>query len=195
MHSLLPVSASAVLHLAVLGKGVFPGVMLRERVVARKKKRKPETDDGRKLICKNRRAHRDYDLEDRVEAGLVLLGTEVKSCRAGNVHLNDAYVQIRDAEAYLVGGHIAEYTHGNRFNHAPDRARKLLLNRHELKRLSVRIRERGLVAIPLSLYFKNGYVKAEIGIGKGRTHEDRRHYVKDREVKRELARIVRTRRR
>jgi SsrA-binding protein len=150
---------------------------------------------GTKLICKNRRALRDFEIGEKLEAGLVLTGTEVKSCREGKAHLNDAYVQVQGDEAFLMKAYIAEYVHGSAFNHEPLRARKLLLHRQQIDRLASRIRERGATVVPLSLYFKGGHVKAEIAFGKGRTHEDRRERVKEREADREMERAMRRGRR
>jgi SsrA-binding protein len=152
-------------------------------------------DDGKQLICANRRARRDYDIGERLEAGLVLTGTEVKSCRAGKAHLNDAYVQVLRNEAYLMKAYIAEYAAGSYNNHLPQRERKLLLHRKEIDKLAVKTEERGVTAIPLSLYFKDGRVKAEIALGKGKTHEDRREQVKEREADREIQRAMRRGRR
>lgn len=162
---------------------------------AKPAKKKKQEESGEKLICANRRARRDYEIGEKLEAGLVLTGTEVKSCRAGKAHLNDAYVQVTDDEAFLVKAYIAEYTHGSAFNHEPMRTRKLLLHRKEIDKLAGRIHERGATVIPLSLYFKGGRVKAEIALGKGRTHEDRREVVKEREADREIQRAMRRGRR
>ena len=165
--------------------------------MVRKKKKAPKapSGDGIRMICKNRRALRDFDVTDRLEAGVVLTGTEVKSCRAGKANLNDAYVLILDNEAILMGGNIAEYAMGNRFNHEPTRKRKLLLHRREIHRLAVKIQERGLTAVPLAMYFKGGWVKLDIAIGKGRTRTDKRERVREREVDRELQRALRRGRR
>ena len=156
---------------------------------------KKARESAQKLICENRRARHDFSIEDRLEAGLVLVGTEVKACRSGKVHLNDAHVQIIRNEAFLMGGNIAEYSHGNRFNHEPVRSRKLLLHRHELDKLSVRLRERGFTAFPLSMYFKEGRVKVEIGVGKGKTEVDRRGDIKERDADREIQKAMRARNR
>lgn len=147
---------------------------------------------GTKLICENRRARRNYDLGERFEAGLSLLGSEVKSCRAGKAHLNDAYVQIERGEAVLRNSHIAEYPQaGPYLNHDPMRPRKLLLHQQEILKLAKKIQERGYVGVPLSLYFKNGRIKLELAVGKGRAHEDKRAAVKDRESQREIQRVLR----
>ncbi|MBI3179008.1 MAG: SsrA-binding protein SmpB, partial [Deltaproteobacteria bacterium] len=148
-------------------------------------------DDGaRQLITKNRRAVHDYIIEDRLEAGVVLLGSEVKSCRQGKAQLSDAYVQVKDGEAFLLNSHIAEYLPATRFNHAPKRTRKLLLHKSEIDKLLVRLSQRGQTAVPLSMYFKDGRVKVEIGIGKGRAAVDRRELVKERESRREMERAL-----
>ena len=145
-------------------------------------------------ICLNRRASRSYALGERLEAGLQLRGTEVKACRSGDAHLNDAYVQIIRGEAFLVNAHIAEYAYGNQLNHEPGRPRKLLLHRREIDKLSVKIHERGATVIPLRLYFKNGRVKAEIALATGKTHTDRRQDIKNRDAQREIQRAMRRRR-
>lgn len=144
----------------------------------------------KQLICQNRRALHNFSIDERLEAGVVLVGTEVKACRAGKAHLNDAYVQVMRNEAVLVGGHIAEYAQGNRFNHTPDRMRKLLMHRKEIDKLATRLHERGHTAVPLSMYFKNGRVKIEIGVGKGKSHVDRRQDIKEREAQREIERFT-----
>ncbi len=151
---------------------------------------KSEAKDAIKLIAKNRRALHDFAIAERLEAGLSLTGSEVKSCRAAKVSLSDAYVQMERGEAMLLNCHIAEYEAANRFNHVPLRPRKLLLHRKELDALEVKLLHQGQVAVPLSFYFKNGRVKAEIGIGKGKTNIDRRESVKEREAKREIARAL-----
>ena len=155
-------------------------------------KRDPKASE--KFIAKNRRAHHDLAIEDHLEAGLALVGSEVKSCRAGSVSLQDAYVLVDRGEAFLVNAHVAEYTAANRFNHVPTRRRKLLLHRREIDKLEVRLLQQGQVAVPLALYFKAGRVKADIGIGKGKRYADRRESVREREAAREVARVMRRRR-
>ncbi len=154
-------------------------------------KKAASSDQQNKLVCENRRARHDYAIGERFEAGLVLVGTEVKSCREGKAHLNDAYVQVHKGEAFLMNGHIAEYHHGNQFNHEPLRTRKLLLHKHEVEKLDVATRQKGLSAIPTKLYFKEGRVKVEVGLGKGKTHEDRRQDIKARDTRREIDRAMR----
>jgi SsrA-binding protein len=138
----------------------------------------PKSDGaGTKLIAQNRRARHDYDLEDRFEAGIQLVGTEVKSCRESKVSLADAYATVRDGEAWLLQAHIAPYSHGNRGNHDPLRPRKLLLHRGELQQLEHAITREGKTLVPLRLYFKQGLAKAEIAIAKGRKSHDKRHAI------------------
>jgi SsrA-binding protein len=144
-------------------------------------------------ICQNRRAKHDYAFDEHLEAGVVLVGTEVKACRAGQAHLNDAYVRVVGNEAVLIGGHIAEYTQGNRFNHPVERSRKLLLHRKQIDKLGVKLHEKGLSAIPLAMYFKGGRVKLDIGIGKGKSGVDRRQDIKKRDGDREMERALRGR--
>jgi SsrA-binding protein len=147
-----------------------------------------------KLIVDNRRARHDYHLTDRVEAGLALVGTEVKSLREGQANLQRAYGEIRDGEAWLVGAHIAEYGHGNVSNHDPDRDRKLLLKRREIDSLDGKVRERGLTLVPTKLYFKNGKVKVELAVGKGKQAQDKRRDIATRDAEREMERAVKARR-
>jgi len=166
-------------------------------MAAKKKKQgAPLGGPGHKLISKNRKAARNYELGERFEAGLVLVGTEVKSCRAGKAHVNDAWVLIKGGEAFLVGSHIAAYSHGGpHLNHEPERTRKLLLHGREIDKLTRHIQERGFVAVPTSMYFKHGYVKVEIALAKGRTHSDKRDRVKERDTQREIQRALRRGRR
>lgn len=148
---------------------------------------------GIKVVAENRRARYDYIVEDRIEAGLQLLGSEVKSLREGTVNLSDAYAVPKDGELYLVNAHIGPWKPASQFGHEPLRQRKLLLHRNELDRWSAKVRERGYSIIPLVLYFRGGKAKVELGLCKGKTHEDRRQTIKERETKRELDRAVRRR--
>jgi SsrA-binding protein len=150
---------------------------------------------GEKLICNNKKAYHDYFIEEKFEAGLVLQGTEVKSLRAGKANLNDSFMLVRDGEAYLHNLNISQYEFGNRQNHQPDRNRKLLLHRHEIDRLYGKIREKGLSVIPLRLYFKNGLVKVEIGLAKGKKLYDKREDMKAKDSQREVAQALKTRNR
>lgn len=143
---------------------------------------------AQKLIASNKTARLNYDIDDTYEAGLVLTGTEVKALRSGKANLKDSYAVVKDDEVFLREMHISHYDHGNRFNHEPLRARKLLLHKREIKKLYGKSREKGLALVPLKLYFKNGKVKVEIGIGKGKKLYDRRQDIKEREERRTLAR-------
>jgi SsrA-binding protein len=143
---------------------------------------------AQKLIASNKTARRNYDITDIYEAGMVLTGTEVKALRAGKANLKDSYALVNNEEVFLRELHISHYDHGNRYNHDPLRARKLLLHKREIRKLYGKSREKGLALIPLKLYFKNGKVKVEIGIGKGKKLYDRREDIKKREERRDIAR-------
>ena len=151
-------------------------------------------EQGKKIIASNRRARHDYAIEETVEAGLVLTGTEVKSLRAGRANLTDGFGQITDDEAWLHGVHIPQYTEGTWTNHEPRRTRKLLLHRREIDKLSAAIRERGLTLVPLSLYFLDGKVKIELGLARGKRTYDKRHDLAKRDAAREVERELRRRR-
>jgi SsrA-binding protein len=127
-----------------------------------------------KTLNDNRQAGHNYFLLDRWEAGLVLTGTEVKAAKAGKIQLRDAYASVEKGEAWLQNAHISEYSHGNRFNHTPNRPRKLLLHRRELDKLDSEIREKGLSLIPTRLYLKNGRIKCELALAKGKKFHDKR---------------------
>ena len=151
-------------------------------------------EPGKKIIASNRRARHEYTIEDVVEAGLVLTGTEVKSLRAGRATLTDGFGQITDGEAWLHGVHIPQYTQGTWTNHEPRRTRKLLMHRREIDRLERSISERGLTLIPLSLYFSGGKVKIELGLARGKRTYDKRHDLAKRDAAREVERELRRRR-
>ncbi len=144
-------------------------------------------------VATNRKAFHDFFIEDRMEAGLVLTGTEVKSLREGRAQLKDSYVQFRAGEAYLVGAHISPYGAGSWTNHLPERDRKLLLHRRELVRWADAVATRGVTCVPLSLYFKGSRAKVEIGLVKGKKLHDKRDAIRDRELKREADRAMRRR--
>lgn len=153
---------------------------------------KPETFDKLKTVAENRRARFDYAVEDKFEAGLTLQGTEVKALRAGEASIAESYAEIRDGQAWLVNANIPEFSHGNRFNHEPRRPRKLLMHRREIERLLGAVERKGMTLVPLSIYFNStGRAKVEIGLAKGRKAQDKREYVKDRDWKRDKARILR----
>ncbi len=152
--------------------------------------------EGEKIVATNRRARFEYAIEDRWEAGVVLSGSEVKSLREGNVNLSDAYAQPRGDELFLVNCRIGEYKQAAHFGHAPLRDRKLLMHRAEIDRIKGKVEQRGYTLVPLRLYFKEGWAKVELGLAKGRAHEDRRDVIAVRESKREMDRaIARARRR
>jgi SsrA-binding protein len=144
-----------------------------------------------KSVVVNRRARYDYFILEKVEAGIALRGTEVKSIRNGKVNLGDAYAQIEDGEAWLLQMHISPYEQGNRFNHDPLRRRKLLLHRRQILKLKQATQEKGLTLIPLALYFKGSHLKVELGVAKGKRHHDRREDVARRDAEREIQRARR----
>src|SRR5438105_3570720 len=147
-----------------------------------------------KLVVENRRARHDYHLLERVEAGLVLTGTEVKSLRDGRVTLAHAFADIRDGEAWLHGVEIATYDHGNRANHEPTRPRKLLLHRREIDSLYGMVREKGLTIVPTRIYFKDGRAKIELAVARGKEQRDKRRDVVERDARRQMERAVKSRR-
>lgn len=150
---------------------------------------------GTKLIADNRRARHDYELLDRVEAGLQLTGTEVKALRDGRIQLGQAYAEIRAGEAWLVGASIAEYAQGNIANHVPDRDRKLLLHRGEIDSLYGKVREKGLTLVPTRMYFKDGRVKLELALARGKDRGDKRRALAERDARRQVERALAARRR
>jgi SsrA-binding protein len=147
-------------------------------------------EQGRKVIAQNRKAWRDYRIDDTFEAGLVLSGTEVKSLRAGRASLVDGFAEVQDNEVWLHGVHIPQYTQGTWTNHEPRRRRKLLMHRQEIDKLAARVAERGLTIVPLSLYFKDGRAKVEIGVGRGKRSYDKRQDMARRDADREVARAM-----
>jgi SsrA-binding protein len=144
-------------------------------------------------IAVNRRARHDFIIEETYEAGIVLTGSEVKALREGKANLKDSYGRVSNDEIWLLNAHISPYAPSAQFGHEPTRTRKLLLHRREIERLSGKVKERGLTLIPLRLYFKNGRVKIEIGLARGKKLYDKRAAIRDREVKRELDRAARQR--
>jgi SsrA-binding protein len=149
---------------------------------------------GTKLIVENRRARHDYHLLERIEAGLQLTGTEVKALRAGGAQLGQAFAEIRDGEAWLVGASISEYAQGNIANHRPERDRKLLLHRREIDSLYGKVREKGLTLVPTRLYFKDGKVKVELALARGKEQRDKRRDIAKREADRQMERALKSRR-
>ena len=142
------------------------------------------------LIAKNPTAHHNYFIEDTMEAGIVLTGTEIKSIRAGQVNLKDSYASIKNGQAYIYGMHISPYEHGSIFNKDPLRDRKLLLNKREINRLNGLIKQKGYSLIPISLYFKNSYVKLELGVGKGKKLYDKREDIAKKDAERKIERAM-----
>lgn len=155
--------------------------------------KKPET--GEKLIASNKKALHEYFIVQKLEAGIVLTGTEVKALRDGKANLKDAYVIFKNEEAWLFGLHISPYTHGNLQNHEPDRTRKLLLHRRELEKLHGQTAEKGLTVVPLRLYFRGARVKAEIAVVRGKRQYDKRDTERTRELDREAAAAMKERHR
>ena len=149
---------------------------------------------GEKDICVNRRARHDYFIEESYEAGLVLQGSEVKSLRDGKANLMDSYARIDKGELFLVNAHISPYFAASQFNHDPTRKRKLLLHKQEVRRLTGKVKERGLTLIPLRLYFKNGRAKVELGLARGKKMYDKRETLRKRVAQREVERSLKTHR-
>lgn len=144
-----------------------------------------------KILSDNRAAGHNYYLSDRMEAGLVLTGTEVKAARDGKIQLKEAFSEVLGNEAWLVNAHISQYSHGNRMNHEPVRRRKLLLHRAEIRKLQEVTRERGLTVVPTKLYLKNGRIKVELAVGRGKKLHDKRESERAREMKEEARVAVR----
>ena len=145
---------------------------------------------GIKIIATNKKAYHDYFISEVFEAGLVLMGTEVKSIRAGKVNLKESFCRIKDGEVFINNMNVAEYTHGNRENHDPTRMRKLLLHHTEIDKLIRMTEQKGLALIPTKIYFKNNYIKLEIGLGRGKKLHDKRETLKRKEADREMAKAV-----
>ncbi len=147
---------------------------------------------GDKIITNNRKAFHDYLIEDTIEAGLVLTGTEIKSIRQGKVNIRDAYARPQNGELWLMNAHVAQYKEGNRYNHDPIRPRKLLIHKKELRILSAAVERKGLTLVPLKMYLKNGRAKVEIGVAKGKKLHDKRKSVIKRETDREMEKAVKS---
>ncbi len=151
--------------------------------------------ESMKVVAVNRKASHDYELVERFEAGLVLVGTEVKSARDGKVNLKDGYAAARGGELYLLQTHINPYSHGTHENHDPLRPRKLLLHKRELKKLIGKVTERGLTLVPTRMYFKNGRLKVEIALARGKRQHDRRAAAREKDVKRDVEAALKERNR
>lgn len=161
--------------------------------MAQKKNASKKTEDGRKVIATNRKARHDYNIIDTYEAGIALLGTEVKSLRDGGASIVDGFCQMTRGELWLENIHIAEYGHGSWTNHEARRRRKLLLHRQELRRLEQKTKESGYTIVPLQLYFRDGRAKAEIALAQGKREYDKRHALREAQDNREAQRAMRYR--
>ncbi len=151
-------------------------------------------DAARRLVAQNRKARHNYFIDETIEVGLVLTGTEVKSLRAGRASLNEAFAQEREGEFFLLNAHIPEYGPANRFNHQPTRDRKLLLRRREIGRLMGQVRRQGYTLVPLSLYFNDrGFAKCQLGLARGKRQIDKRETIKERDWSRQRQRLLRAR--
>jgi len=148
-------------------------------------------DEAIKIICQNKQARRNFFIDDTYEAGMVLVGTEVKALREGRANLTDSYAAVKNDELFLLDMHISPYSHGNRYNHEPRRMRKLLLHKREIRKIYGKTKERGFTIVPLKVYFKNGKAKVEIGLGKGKKLYDKREDLKQRDDKRDMERALR----
>jgi len=143
-----------------------------------------------KIVTTNRKARHDYHIVDTMEAGIVLKGTEVKSIRLGKVNLKDSYATIKNGELFLIGMHISPYDFGNIFNHDPERERKLLMHRREIRKLFGKVQIQGMTLVPLKLYFKKGKVKVQLALASGKKQFDRRHDIAKRDAEREMRRAL-----
>ena len=152
---------------------------------------KIKKDTSLKIICQNKQARRNFFIDDTYEAGMVLVGTEVKALREGRANLTDSYAAVKNDELFLHDMHISPYSHGNRSNHEPRRTRKLLLHKRELRKIHGKTKERGLTIVPLKVYFKKGKAKVEIGLAKGKKLYDKREDMKQRDDKRDMDRALR----
>jgi SsrA-binding protein len=162
--------------------------------MAKAGKKDKNAPDGTVNICRNRRALHDYEILEAIECGIVLVGTEVKSLRDGHANLEDAYGRIDSDEVWLIGAEIPEYTFGNRMNHKPKRARKLLLHRREIAKFALKADEKGLTLVPLRMYFKEGKAKVELAVARGKQFHDKRESLKKADAKRDIDRAMASRR-
>ena len=173
-----------------LRRGSHPFSIQASLVDLMSRKKASASADGRKTIASNRRARHQFHIEDRLEAGLVLYGSEVKSLRNGRVNLTEGYVRLDEGEAWLVGVHIPPYEQANMNNHEPTRSRKLLLHKRELSRLFGKVSQQGYTLVPLELYFLKGRAKLEVGLARGKKLHDKRQDSKARDAKREIERAL-----
>jgi len=157
-------------------------------------KNNKDSEDGVKIICRNKRALHEYNIFDTLECGVVLTGTEVKSLRDGSASLEEAYAKIMEGEVWMIGSDIPEYAMGNRLNHKPKRPRKLLLHRREIAKFASKASERGYTLIPLKMYFKAGRAKVDLAVARGKQFHDKRQDQKKAEAQREISRALKERR-
>ncbi len=153
-----------------------------------------KADPGEKILASNKKAFHDYSILEKLEAGIALLGTEVKSCREGRVNLRDSYAVVRHNEAFLLNCHISPYSHGNRENHEPTRTRKLLLHAKEIRKLLGKTQEKGLTVVPLRMYLRRGRIKVELGVARGKKLIDKRESERGKEMEREARAQMKARR-
>jgi SsrA-binding protein len=153
----------------------------------------PKQQPVYQTVAGNRRVYHDYFIDETMEAGLVLTGTEVKSVRAGRVNLREAYARIDKGEAWLWNAHISPYDHGNRYNHEPQRTRKLLMHRNEIARLNTTMKKKGYTLVPVRIYFKRNHAKVELGLARGKKLYDKRDSIAERDAKRDIERGMRSR--
>jgi SsrA-binding protein len=161
--------------------------------MAKKQGSKQTTSDGAQVLVRNRRASHDYQIHETVEAGIVLVGSEVKALREAKGSLGEAYAEIRDGEAWLVGAQVNEYKWANQFNHDPQRRRKLLLHKHQIRRLGIKTQQRGFTLVPLSMYLKDGKVKVELALATGKRFYEKREASREADARRELDREIKSR--
>ncbi len=157
-------------------------------------KKKGALPEGSKALLRNKRASHDYELSDFLEAGLVLQGSEVKSLRDARGSIQEAYVQLKNGEIWLVGATIREYAWANQFNHSPTRERKLLLHAEEIRKIAIRVEQRGFTIVPVQLYLRNGRIKLQIALGKGKKEFEKRQSQKQADDRREMDRAMKDRR-
>jgi SsrA-binding protein len=169
------------------------GIEMAKKDAGKTKPSVQHDDSAIKIVARNRRARHDYELLEKVEAGLVLTGTEVKSLRNGKASLEEAYAEVSGDEVWLQGCDIPEYLQANRMNHVPKRPRKLLLHRREISKLATKVEAKGMTLVPLSIYFKKGIAKVELSVARGRKTFDKREALKTREAKRDMDRAMRRR--
>jgi SsrA-binding protein len=147
-------------------------------------------DEGLRVVANNRKARHDYFIESTLEAGLVLTGSEIKSIRAGKISLQQAYATIEGNEAWLVGAHVAGYSHAGYADHDPTQRRKLLLHRRQIEQLRVAVQQKGLTIVPLRLYLKDGWAKLELGVARGKKQHDKRQTLREQESRRDMDRAI-----